>query len=40
MTSSGKHIYRLASDQNFYLINLSKDIKSFEGVEEVKFLSS
>ena len=40
MTSSGKHIYRLASDQNLYLINLSKDIKSFEGIEEVKFLSS
>ncbi len=40
MTSSGQHVYRLASDQNFYLINLSKKIKSIEGIEEIKFLSS
>ena len=40
MTSSGQHVYRLASDQNVYLINLSKKIKSIEGIEEIKFLSS
>ena len=40
MTSSGKHIYRLASDQNIYLINLSKKINKVEGIEEIKFLSS
>ena len=40
MTSSGKHIYRFASDQNIYLINLSKKINKVEGIEEIKFLSS